>query len=120
MESAKEAVTSDVMLEIFKRTMPFQVVSDGMLRKIAALCWQVNYPPGTSVYVAGDKADDLYIIVSGKIEHTLEPGVNARRPLQTLGAGDVFGWAALMDKFPHRLARAKAVDAVEIVRINGD
>ena len=120
MESVKEAVSSDAMLEIFKRTMPFQVVSDGMLRKIAALCWQVNYAPGTSVYVAGDKADDLYIIVSGKIEHTLEPGVNARRPLQTLGAGDVFGWAALMDKFPHRLARAKAVDAVEIVRINGD
>ena len=108
------------MLEIFKRTMPFQVVSDGMLRKIAALSWQVAYPSGASVYQAGDTADDIYIIVSGRIEHALEPSVNARRPVQTLGPGDVFGWAALMDKFPHRLAAATAMEPTEIVRINGD
>ena len=108
------------MLEIFKRTMPFQVVSDGMLRKIAALSWQVAYPSGASVYQAGDTADDIYIIVSGKIEHALEPGVNARRPVQTLGPGDVFGWAALMDKFPHRLAGVTATEPTEIVRISGD
>ena len=108
------------MLEIFKRTMPFQVVSDGMLRKIAAVSWQVGYQPGATVYKAGDKADDIYIIVSGRIEHALEPSVNARRPVQTLGPGDVFGWAALMDKFPHRLAAATAMEPTEIVRINGD
>ena len=108
------------MLEIFKRTMPFQMVSDGMLRKIAALSWQVAYPSGASVYQAGDTADDIYIIVSGRIEHALEPSVNARRPVQTLGPGDVFGWAALMDKFPHRLAAATAMEPTEIVRINGD
>ncbi len=120
MEPLKKPVAADAMLEIFKRTMPFQVVSDGMLRKIAALSWQVAYPSGASVYQAGDTADDIYIIVSGKIEHALEPGVNARRPVQTLGPGDVFGWAALMDKFPHRLARATATAPTEIVRINGD
>ncbi len=120
MEPVKEPVAADAMLEIFKRTMPFQVVSDGMLRKIAALSWQVAYPSGAPVYRAGDTADDIYIIVSGEIEHALEPGVNARRPVQTLGPGDVFGWAALMDKFPHRLARATATAPTEIVRINGD
>ena len=120
MEPVKKTDTADAMLEIFKRTMPFQVVSDGMLRKIAAVSRQVDYPQGASVYEAGDKADDIYIIVSGRIEHALEPGVNARRPVQTLGPGDVFGWAALMEKFPHRLAMAKAVEPAEIVRINGD
>ena len=120
MNPVKKPVAADAMLEIFKRTMPFQVVSDVMLRKIAALSWQVAYPSGASVYQAGDTADDIYIIVSGKIEHALEPGVNARRPVQTLGPGDVFGWAALMDKFPHRLAGATAMTPTEIVRINGD
>lgn len=120
MEPVKKTDTADAMLEIFKRTMPFQVVSDVMLRKIAAVSWQVDYPQGASVYEAGDKADDICIIVSGRIEHALEPGVNARRPVQTLGPGDVFGWAALMEKFPHRLAMAKAVEPAEIVRINGD
>ena len=120
MEPIKKPATPDAMLEIFKRTMPFHVVSDGMLRKIAALSRQVSYPAGASVYAAGDKADDIYIIVSGRIAHALEPDVNAERPVRALGPGDVFGWAALMDKLPRRLAGATAIESAELVRISGD
>jgi ABC-type nitrate/sulfonate/bicarbonate transport system permease component/CRP-like cAMP-binding protein len=108
------------MLEILKKTMPFQVVSDTMLRRIAELGQRVSYDKAAVIYDAGDSAGDIYIILSGKVEHTLEPGVRARRPVQLLGAGDVFGWAALMEKFPHRLAKAVAIEPAEIVRINGD
>ena len=110
----------EVMLDIFRHTMPFQVVSDAMLRKIAALGWQVSHAQGAVLYDAGDKADDIYIIVSGKVEHALEPGVNARRPVQTLGPGDVFGWAALLEQYPARLAKAVCLEPTEIIRINGD
>ncbi len=120
MEPVKKALTPEVMLDIFKRTMPFQVVSDTMLRKIAALGWQAKHEQGAVLYDAGDKADDIYIIVSGKVEHALEPGVNARRPMQTLGPGDVFGWAALLNQYPSRLATAVCVEPTEIVRINGE
>lgn len=120
MEQAKRSVMPEVMLDIFKRTMPFQVVSDAMLRKIAALGWQVSHEQGAVLYDAGDKADDIYIIVSGKVEHALEPGVHARRPVQTLGPGDVFGWAALLEQYPARLAKAVCIEPTEIIRINGD
>ena len=120
MEQTKRSVMPEVMLDIFNRTMPFQVVSDAMLRKIAALGWQVSHAQGAVLYDAGDKADDIYIIVSGKVEHTLEPGVNARRPVQTLGPGDVFGWAALLEQYPARLAKAQCIEPTEIIRINGD
>lgn len=108
------------MLDILKKTMPFQVVSEAMLSRIAELGQRANYDKGAVIYDAGDGAGDIYIIVSGKIEHTLEPGVNARRPMQMLGAGDVFGWAALLEKFPHRLAKAVVTEPAEIIRINGD
>jgi ABC-type nitrate/sulfonate/bicarbonate transport system permease component/CRP-like cAMP-binding protein len=108
------------MVEILKKTMPFQVVSDGMLRQIAALGRRMSCDSGTLIYDVGDTADDICIIVSGRVEHTLEPGVNARRPVQTLGEGDVFGWAALLAKYPHRLAKAVCVEPTEIVRINGN
>ena len=108
------------MIEILKKTLPFQVVSGGMLQKIAAIGRRVDYAPSSVIYNAGDKADDIYIIVSGKVEHALAPGVNARRSLQTLVAGDVFGWAALLEKFPQRLAKATVVEPTAIVRINGD
>lgn len=108
------------MIDLLKKTMPFQVVSDGMLTKIAALGRRVSCTRGEVVYDVGDAASDIYIIVSGTVEHTLEPGVQARRPMQVLGAGDVFGWAALLDKYPNRLARAVVAEPAEIVRINGD
>jgi CRP-like cAMP-binding protein len=34
--------------------------------------------------------------------------------------GDVFGWAALLEKFPRRLAECSALEAMETVRISGD
>jgi ABC-type nitrate/sulfonate/bicarbonate transport system permease component/CRP-like cAMP-binding protein len=120
MKRIDERVKFEQMVEILKKTMPFQVVSDGMLRQIGALGRRVSCDSGTLIYDVGDTADDIYIIVSGKVEHTLEPGVNARRPVQTLGEGDVFGWAALLAKYPHRLARAVCVEPTEIVRIKGD
>ena len=116
----KHAVDPDVMLGIFKRTMPFQVVSDALLRKIALLARKESYAAGALVYEAGDKADDIYIVVSGKVGHALEPGVNARRPAKVLETGDVFGWAALLEKYPSRLAKAGCIEPSEIVRINGE
>ncbi len=120
MELNKTSVDPDVMLGVFKRTMPFQVVSDGLLRKIAAISWKETHGQGAVLYDAGDKADDIFIVVSGKVDHELAPGVNARRPLKTLESGDVFGWAALLDKYPSRLAKAVCVEPSETIRINGD
>ena len=120
MQSAESMIASEEVLAIFKRTMPFQVVSDPMLRKIAALSWQVSYDKGAVVYIAGDKADDIFIVVSGKVDHELEPGVNARRALKTLVAGDVFGWAALLEKYPSRLAKAVCVEPAVLIRIKGE
>jgi NitT/TauT family transport system permease protein len=120
MKLVDERVKFEQMVEILKKTMPFQVVSEVMLRQIGALGRRVSYDSGTLIYDVGDIADDIYVIVSGKVEHTLEPGVNARRPAQMLGEGDVFGWAALLAKYPHRLARAVCVEPTEIMRINGD
>jgi ABC-type nitrate/sulfonate/bicarbonate transport system permease component/CRP-like cAMP-binding protein len=120
METVKKTVAPEAVLEVFKRTMPFQVVSDAMLRRIAAKCWLVSYAKDAVLYDVGDKADDIYIIVSGKVVHALEPGVNARRPEKTLGPGDVFGWAALLEHYPSRLARAVCGEPAEIVRINGE
>ena len=120
MEQAHRPVAPAVMPAILKSTMPFQVVSDAMLRRIAALGWQVTHEKGALLYDAGDKADDIYIIVSGKVEHALEPGVGARRPVLFLGPGDVFGWAALLAQYPLRLARAVCVEQTQIIRINGD
>ena len=120
MEPQTDQVTPERLLAILKQTMPFQVVENGLLQKIAALGRPVTYAGDAVIYDVGGNADDIYIIVSGQVEHALAPGAQARRPLKILGAGDVFGWAALLEKYPHRLAKAVCRQAAQIVRINGD
>lgn len=100
--------------------MPFQVVSDGLLQKIAQLGRRATYAKDALIYSVGDDADDIYIIVSGSVDHELEPGAQARRPRKLLGPGEVFGWAALLEKCPRRLATATCREPAEIIRINGD
>ena len=106
--------------DLLRQTMPFREAGDDLLRKIASLGRRASYEPGAIIYEIGDETDDIYVIVSGKAEHTLEPSVRARRATQMLKAGDVFGWAALLEKFPRRLARVQCVEAMETVRISGD
>ena len=93
MDPVAQQIMPRQMIAILKRTMPFQVVGEDLLRKIAALGRLVSYDRGALIYNAGDTADDIYIIISGKVEHALVPGAQARRPVKMLGAGDVFGWA---------------------------
>ena len=110
----------DEVVEILRQTMPLQVARDDLLRRIAAAGRRVHYEATQVLYEVDDIADDLYIIVSGEVRHTLGPGAHAKEPTKVLKAGDVFGWAALLEKTPRRLARAVCTKPTEIVRIGGE
>jgi len=115
----EERAVEDVV-EILRQTMPLQVAGDDLLRRIAATGRRGSCEERTVLYEVDDPADDLYIIVSGQVRHTLGPGAHALQPTQILKKGDVFGWAALLEKTPRRLARAVCTEPTEIVRIAGD
>jgi len=110
----------DEVVDILRQTMPLQVARDDLLRKIAAAGRRARYDALQVLYEVDDIADDLYIIVSGEVRHTLGPGAHAEEPTKVLKAGDVFGWAALLEKTPRRLARAVCTQPSEIVRIGGE
>ena len=56
---------------------------------------RARYAAGERVYSAGADADDIFIVVSGRIEHVFTPEVGARDPLKRMTRGGVFGWAGL-------------------------
>lgn len=116
----KQPISPEAMIGILKATMPLQVVPDSLLRKIAATSWQVACSKGEVVYEAGEKAEDIYIVMSGSVAHELVPGAQARRPAKTLVKGDVFGWAALLEASRTRLARAVCAEESTLVCINAD
>ena len=112
---------SDELVAVLRRTMPFQVVSDELLRAIAGIARRVTYRAGELIYRAHDVADDVYVVVSGEIQHTLTSEASSRDPDRVLKGGDVFGWAAVLpDEQKRRLATSTAITAAEVIRINGE
>jgi ABC-type nitrate/sulfonate/bicarbonate transport system permease component len=67
----------------------------------------------------GERADDIFIVVSGKVEHALGLGSGARTLNQVMSSGAVFGWAALLKDVPARLATTSCLEAAEVLKIKG-
>jgi sulfonate transport system permease protein len=111
--------SSEKLGAILKRTMPFQVVAEDMLRRIGKLARIEEYEAGEVIYNVGDKSDDIYIMASGKVEHAFGLGSGARTLNQTMVSGDVFGWAALLANQPGRLAKTTCLESAQVVRIAG-
>jgi NitT/TauT family transport system permease protein len=105
-------------LGVYRETTPFREVSEDLLRNIAALGRRARYAPGQRIYSAGDEADDIFIVVSGRIEHVFAPEVGAREALKRIPRGFVFGWAGLLLGQTRRLATSTAIDACEVIRID--
>jgi CRP/FNR family cyclic AMP-dependent transcriptional regulator len=78
-----------------------------------------KFPKGTVLFKEGDKGDEAFLIVSGKIQ--LRKNVLSEYPqmLSTVGPGDVVGEMALFDNRP-RLAEAMVFEDAEVFVIPRD
>ncbi len=115
---ARDASTEQFMATL-RRTLPFQTVSDEMLEAIARLAKWKSYARGDVIYELGDAADDIHVVSSGSVSHTLTTDGGA--PVdKTMKSGDVFGWAAVLEGPRKRMARTVCLERTETIRINGD
>ena len=111
----------DSIVEILRQTMPLQVAGDDLLRKIArrrpACLLRAGRGP-----LRGRRRPRTTSTSSSRAESSTRSSraSHARLSTQILKKGDVFGWAALLEKTPRRLARRCASEPTEIVRIGGD
>lgn len=108
------------MAEALKRTLPFASLGADLLRRIAAIARRESYGPGSKLYSAGDASDDIYVVLSGTVQHTFGAEVGAKDAVRMLVPFEVFGWAALLKDQPGRLATATTLHQAEVARINGE
>ena len=110
----------DQISALLRRAMPFQTVSDELLRDIAKLAHAQSYARGDMIYDLGDEADDIYIVSSGSVQHVLQAGVDGASVERVMGSGDVFGWAAVFEGARVRLAKTVSLERTDVIRINGE
>lgn len=98
----------------------FKGVPDAVVARLDGLARREEHDSLATLYDLGDPADDLYILESGRVEFAI--GRDDRTSLAgfMLRKGEVFGWAALLEDHPRRIAKAACVEKSTLLRLNGE
>ena len=93
----------------------FTGLNSSTLEKLVSLAKRESHPAGATLYRPGDAAEDFYVLDSGRVEFQI-----GRDPAGfMLKKGEVFGWAALLESHPQRIASARVLENATVLRING-
>jgi len=105
---------------VLKRAMPFQTVPPEMLQQIVKLATLKSYARGDMIYDFDEAADNIYIVASGRVNHSLRGEGDGEILDKVMLPGDVFGWAAVLTGRSVRMARTTCLERSEVLRINGE
>jgi toluene monooxygenase system ferredoxin subunit len=93
----------------------FTGLAPDTLAKLISLAKKERYPAGATLYRPGDAAEDFYVLDAGRVEFQI-----GQDPAGfMLKKGEVFGWAALLESHPQRIASARVLESATVLRING-
>ena len=89
------------------------------LKALERLAQREEFADGATIYEVGDPAEDLFILESGRVEFLIGRGEHMRPSGFMLGKGELFGWNALIENHPKRIARATGREHSSVLRMNG-
>jgi transcriptional regulator with PAS, ATPase and Fis domain len=109
---------SDV-ISVLESTALFRGLGRDALQAIIDKAERKQYDSGDEIIEEHAPGNDLYVILSGKVQisKTIDPV--GKQPLHEFGVGDFFGEMALLDDMP-RSAEVAALEACELLRIPRD
>ena len=118
MAAAIPAGAADDAVAALRESTPFGDLPEALLARIAAIARPARYPAGARIYSAGETADDVFVVVTGRVDHVFKPEVGAHEPLKRVTRGGVFGWAGLLLGQTRRLATVTATEPTELLRLD--
>lgn len=119
--SGRDRVTKPIdKTQVLNRAELFAGLPRATLAAIALIAELRSFEKGDVIYSVGDEADDVYVLVSGLVEFTLggESGPQSLASI-VMSSRHVFGWAALVDGQPRRVAAADCLEASTVLAISG-
>ncbi len=99
-----------VTTELLRKVDIFSDLSDDILEAIAGIANKKTYEDGENVYQLGDDAEDLFLVEAGRVRFSLGVGNRPEASGSTMVPGDLFGWAALLENQPRRVATASLLE----------
>jgi len=86
---------------------------------IRARCRVQEFAQGNHIYVLGEPAADLYVLVEGMVRFALYVGTREASVGEIIRRGQVFGWAALLEKPQPRVASAFCLTSCVVGALSG-
>ena len=108
------AMTATVSTAVLKNVPMFTGFPDESLRLLAALVTRKSVLRGTTIMVAGDTTDSLYIVISGRLKVMMSDAEGKEVILAILGSGEFFGEMGLIDDAP-RSASVVSIESCELL-----
>lgn len=105
--------------DVIAQTDFFTSLNEEQLVQIARLCRPQSFAKGTPVYRLGEPTDGFYVLVDGIVRFSLGLDRTHASAGEIIRCGDVFGWAALIDGAPARLATAHCITDCNVLTMNG-
>ncbi len=102
-----------------RQTELFAGLTDETLAAIGRLARRETFEEGSVIYRPGDPADDLCVLESGRVQFTIGHGEHASPAGFSLRSGEVFGWNALLEDQPQRIATAAALERSSVLLLDG-
>jgi toluene monooxygenase system ferredoxin subunit len=97
----------------------FNGIAPATMQALTALAKREDFAAGSVIYRPGDPAQDLFVLDSGRVEFLLGRDERVNPAGFMLKKGEVFGWAALLENQPQRIASARALEKSTLLRLNG-
>ena len=108
--------------ELLRSSELFENLTDAELDRLARLCREQVYEPGTTVFSEGDEANELYLVKEGRValEVTLSLGSGSGRQgtSEVATKGAVFGCSAICER-QSCVASARCIEKTDVVAFSG-
>ncbi len=108
---------SDRIRELLASVELFGEMIEEEIADLTALAQIKKLPKDTTIFHAGDPADAVFVVASGRVKVVITSSDGKEFILTVLGAGQVFGEMALLESAP-RSASVVTLSAVEVLVIN--
>jgi len=104
--------------EVLRRYPYFADISEESLKQLAMIAEEKAIPANTVVFNEGDPAEYLSVILQGEVNIQYRLGTGELRTVDTLVAGDLLGWSALIEPYRYT-AIATTTKPTQLARLDG-
>lgn len=104
--------------EVLRRYPYFAGVEAESLRQLAMITEEQHVRAGTELFREGDPAKYFSIILDGEVNIQYLLGNGEQRTVDTLVAGDLLGWSALIEPYKYTAIGTTTKDT-QLARIDG-